>query len=142
MVQVRDMCLADAGWVAGLSAQLGYPVEAAGLALRFERLQNQPDNGVFAALLDASGVGWLHVYGLRLLETEGYAEIGGLVVDETVRRRGIGSALVRQAEQWAEGAGYRELRLRSGLHREGAHSFYRSLGYAQAKASYMFRKEL
>lgn len=141
-MRVRKMLLSDAAWVAGLSAQLGYETQAVSLTRRFERLRQWRDSEVFVAAAGDEWVGWLHIYGVKLLETEGYAEIGGLVVQETMRRQGVGSALVRQAERWAQEVGYSELRLRSGVHRQDAHSFYRSIGYVQAKTSYMFRKEL
>ena len=70
------------------------------------------------------------------------AEIGGLVVDEGLRGRGVGRMLMRQAEVWALAQGCRAIRLRSNIVREGAHSFYERLGYSRLKTQTVFRKPL
>lgn len=138
-IDVREMVRADAPAVAELSAQLGYKATPAEVTRRFMRLQ-QTNDGFFVGVRGAEVAGWLHVYGVRLLETDGYAEIGGLVVDIAVRRQGIGRQLVARAEAWAAAHGFGELRLRSGLRRGEAHAFYRQLGYELVKTGYMFRK--
>ncbi len=135
------MFQADAEAVAALSAQLGYGATSTEVEKRFLALQN-PEHGLFVAERETGVVGWLHVYGVRLLETDGYAEIGGVVVDAAVQRQGVGRLLVQQAEVWTSARGFGELRLRSGLHRGEAHAFYERLGYELAKTSYMFCKEV
>ena len=57
-------------------------------------------------------------------------------------RRGVGHALLDEAEQWASAQGYNEVRLRSGVHREEAHEFYLAVGFEQSKASFMFRRRV
>lgn len=136
------MAQADALAVAELSAQLGYRTTPTEVARRFLKLQQSFNDGLFVAVRGPEVVGWLHVYGVRLLETDGYAEIGGLVVDAAARRQGVGRGLVQWAEAWAAAHDYRELRLRSGLHRREAHAFYEQLGYELSKTSHMFRKQL
>jgi len=132
----------DVPQVAALCTALGYPTSAEEVARRFEGLLARPDNGMFVGQDEATRTvyGWLHVYGVRLLETNGYAEIGGLVVMQSVRKSGIGRALVRASESWAYAHSYDEVRLRSGLHRDEAHQFYVAIGYTQEKASYMFKR--
>ena len=132
----------DAPAVAELSAQLGYKTTPTEVTQRFLKLQGSFNDGLFVAVQGAEVVGWLHVYGVRLLETDGYAEIGGLVIDAAARRQGVGRGLVQRAEAWAAAHDYQELRLRSGLHRREAHAFYEQLGYRLSKTSHMFRKEV
>ncbi|MEO0476496.1 MAG: GNAT family N-acetyltransferase, partial [Planctomycetota bacterium] len=86
-------------------------------------------------------VGWCHVLCIRLLESEGYAELGGLVVDQYFRRCGIGQALVQDAERWAIARGIGRLRAYSGNHRNAAHQFYLQIGYVQRETS-VFQKHL
>ena len=106
-------------------------------------LSHSPEYGCYVAELGGSVVGWIHVFGVRMLTSPCFfAEIGGLVVDAGARRQGVGRALVSQAEAWARAHGYSEVRLRSGLHRTEAHEFYRGIGYELAKTSHMFRKAL
>ncbi|MBV9471266.1 MAG: hypothetical protein JOZ57_18655, partial [Abitibacteriaceae bacterium] len=77
------MHTADVAQVAALSEQLGYPTTAAHIAQRFQALSHNQGHGFFVATHDKNNkaLGWVHIYGVHLLETEGYAEIGGLVVD-------------------------------------------------------------
>ena len=140
-ITIRPMTAGDALAVAGLSAQLGYPVSAGTVTVRLELISRSPDHGFFVAEAGGEVVGWVHVYGVRLLESPSFfAEIGGLVVDSKARRLGVGRSLMAAAEKWASEHGFPEVRLRSGLHRTDAHQFYQSIGYALTKTSYLFRK--
>lgn len=135
----------DISQVAALCSALGYPTDRSAVERRYRTLCARPDNAVFVATAcdqDAVICGWVHVHGVRLLETDGYADIGGIVVSPTYRRRGVGLRLLRASETWARAHGYDQLCLRSGVHRDTAHAFYRAAGYDQAQASYMFRREL
>jgi GNAT superfamily N-acetyltransferase len=53
------------------------------------------------------------------------------VVASDVRGRGIGRALVHEAEQWARAKGSPRMSLTSGVQRAEAHEFYKRLGYEQ-----------
>ena len=142
-MSVRTMKVEDAERVAILSDQLGYPATADSIKERFQILINLPENAMFVAE-DETGliVGWAHVCGVHLLESEGYAEVGGLVTDSNFRRKGVGSALMKAVEVWAKANGFTNTRLRSGMHREEAHRFYTSIGYVSVKTSMLFRKIL
>jgi ribosomal protein S18 acetylase RimI-like enzyme len=83
-------------------------------------------------------VGLCQVQGVRLLASEGYAEIQALVVATTCQGQGFGKKLVAHACEWAFARGYERVRLRSNVTREGAHAFYEHLGFEKAKASYAF----
>jgi GNAT superfamily N-acetyltransferase len=76
------------------------------------------------------------------VESDLYAEIGGLVVDENQRGMGIGKALMAQAEDWVGDHGIHEVRLRSNIIREAAHQFYEAMGYENIKSQFTFRKTL
>nr|WP_268963513.1 GNAT family N-acetyltransferase [Reticulibacter mediterranei] len=85
--------------------------------------------------------GWVHILGKHLLYAE-YAEIGGLIVDKTFRRQGIGFQLMKKSEQWARENDYHEIRLRSGDERKEAHKFYKHIGYTNIKAQQSFALKL
>ena len=53
----------------------------------------------------------------------------GLMVADGYRRRGIGSALMREAERWARSAGVRKLELHVFPHNHPAIALYRKLGF-------------
>ena len=137
---IRPMIAADAPTVAALCTQLGYDqIPPSLIAERLEMFA--PDHGCYVAEVGGVVVGWVEVFGVHMLASPRlFAEIGGLVVDSGSRRQGVGRSLMAQAEAWARARGYAEVRLRSGLHRAGAHEFYQSIGYELAKTSHMFRK--
>lgn len=139
---VRQMKAHDAPDVAALSEQLGYPITAEQIAAKFSTLNANTDHGFFVAEGENTVLGWVHVYGVHLLESDPFAEIGGLVVEERQRRQGVGRALMQQSEEWARAKGYYCVRLRSGLHRTEAYIFHRQVGYELIKTAHTFRKIL
>jgi len=132
----------DSPQLAGLAGQLGYPSSAAQVAARLAEILARPDQAVFVAEVEGQIAGWVHVYACWTVESELYAEIGGLVVDINQRGQGVGKALMAQAETWAGGLGIREVRLRSNILRNEAHQFYQSIGYEIIKTQLTFRKNL
>jgi GNAT superfamily N-acetyltransferase len=75
---------------------------------------------------------------VRMLISDGYAEIQALVVSAARQGEGLGRRLVAHACDWAFARGYERVRLRSNVTREAAHAFYEHLGFEKAKASYAF----
>lgn len=140
---VRSMTDRDAGAAAELSGQLGYRSTAAEVERRFRELARDPDGALMVAD-DGDGrvIGWIHVCGRRFLESDPYAEIGGIVVDAGARRRGAGRALLLEAERWARGRGYSTMRIRSNMKRTEAKPFYERMGYAVIKSQYVFQRTL
>src|SRR5262245_59308733 len=142
-IMVRPATSADAGAVARLSGQLGYPCTAADIERRLAQAAGDSDGAVLVAESRRDGViGWVHVRALYLLTRDACAEIGGLVVEERRRGQGIGGRLMAAAEAWARGRGLSVLRLRSNIVRDEAHAFYRRQGFASAKTSLLFTKAL
>lgn len=92
---------------------------------------------LFATTPDLGVVGYLLAHTHRTFLANGpVAWIGEVMVDEGVRRSGIGRALIAQAEDWARdaGAGYVSLASRR------AGSFYLALGYEDSAV--FFKKVL
>jgi GNAT superfamily N-acetyltransferase len=141
-VEVAAAEPADAGELARLSTQLGYPMTEAEALERLGMLRGHPDHLLLVARRDGRAAGWLQVSRTRIFETPDSAEIAGLVVDEAERGRGIGPMLLRAAEEWARRSGCAALRVRSNVVRERAHGFYRREGYRDVKKQCVFEKEL
>ena len=140
---IRSAALGDAGRLAELSGQLGYPATPDAILQRLSRILGKEEHSLLVAEIPEAGViAWVHVHLVYPLEEEPQAEIGGLVVDEACRSRGVGHALMQRAEQWARERGCRFLRLRSNVIRTGAHAFYENLGYQAIKTQKVFRKTL
>jgi GNAT superfamily N-acetyltransferase len=66
----------------------------------------------------------------------------GLVVDESVRSRGIGARLLERGEAWAQERGCRTMLVGTRITRERAHRFYERQGYDLLKTSHFFEKPL
>jgi GNAT superfamily N-acetyltransferase len=142
-IAIRKARLRDAGVIAKLSGQLGYPATEKEMAERLARLIHRPGDGVVLIAEDSGEiVGWLHVSITPLLEVPLRAEVNGLVVDETKRSLGAGAKLLEAAERWAAGKGCKSMSVRSNVIRERAHGFYLRHGYEHFKTQKAFRKSL
>ena len=141
---VRRAASFDRDDLARLSTQLGYPMTAEEAASRLSDVDGHPDHALFVADAGAERglAAWLQVSLPRIFESPRQAEIAGLVVDEEHRGRGIGPALLRQAEAWARERGCAVLRVRSNVVRERAHGFYRREGFGEIKTQRVFEKRL
>jgi len=131
----------DAADIARLSLELGYEATPGDITERLELMCSRDGHEVFVAE-DATGhiVGWIHIFAASRVESDGFAEIGGLVVDATYRRRGTGARLVRAAEEAARHHGFGLLRVRSRVERGGAHDFYEDCGFSTVKTQRVYEK--
>ena len=142
-VSVRRMQPEDAGAVADLTSQLGYPSGESDIRRRYDHIRNREDATLFVALdTSLAIIGWIHVQGTYLLEADPRAEIWGLVVAESARRSGVGRVLVKAAEEWAAAKGFGVIAVRSNLLRVEAHAFYERLGFEAVKNQRAYRKKL
>jgi GNAT superfamily N-acetyltransferase len=137
---LRPAAPGDVQALAGLATQLGYPNTPEQIASRLAALAATPGHAVLVVADPAGGtvIGWIHVGSTRWLESDPYAEIGGLVVDADWRGRGIGERLVRAGLAWAAAQRFREMRVRSNVVRADAHRFYERLGFARVKTQAVF----
>jgi GNAT superfamily N-acetyltransferase len=78
-----------------------------------EEILSDEKHCAFAALDDDKVVGWIHAFYSTNLESGYFIEIGGLVVDESYRERGVAKRLVETVEHWSIENGYNRLRVRS-----------------------------
>ena len=133
----------DANEIARLATQLGYPSSMAEMRARIERVQAEGLGRIIAAVDERGSVcGWTHVFVAHRIESDAFAEIGGLVVDEAMRNRGVGRLLLQEAERWAAANGVAVLRVRSNMIRRDAHRFYERAGYSCIKSQGVFDKRL
>ena len=120
--------------IAALSAQLGYPASVTETAERLAVIARSNYDVVYVAVLEHHlVVGWMHVFYALRVEGPPFCEIGGMVVDEHWRSKGIGSVLVEHARLWSSTKGCAALRVRSNVVRKNAHQFYTREGFRQLK---------
>ncbi len=139
---IRAAGTIDAPAIARLSGELGYPAIAEDMEVRLSRLLLASDDAVLLAELSNDIVGWIHVCVVHSLESEMFAEIRGLVVDEKHRGSGVGSALIKEAEKWGVARSCRRIRVRTNTTRVRTHEFYEKLGYKISKTQKVFDKSL
>ena len=119
----------DSAALARLIGQLGYQVTPEEVA---ERLAQMRAEGrlVLVAELDGQAIGCLSTSIMRVLHRPApVGRISMMVVDEGVRNRGIGTALVRAAERSLAERGCYMVEVTSHVRRTDAHRFYERLGF-------------
>ena len=141
-ISIREARITDADRLAELAGQLGYRSCPNEMQARLQRLATIPYQIVFVAENDGRVLGWLHVGVFALVETNGFAEIFGLVVDEKHRGGGVGRELIAAAEGWAASMGQSTIRVRSNVIRKEAHAFYERLEYATLKQQRVFEQQI
>lgn len=116
-----------------LTAQHGYPVERTNdLGQRIEQLR-RAGGDVLVAIHGDEVVGYIGMQLRHSLARDAPSmDVLAMVTDERHRRRGIGRALVRAAEEWGRDSDCVRISILSGQRpaRDAAHEFYPALGYA------------
>jgi GNAT superfamily N-acetyltransferase len=139
--EVRPPKSSDYDKIADLAGQLGYECTGADVRVRIDGMRNPNEYAVYVAELPGGQIaGWIAVYTFRAVALDSFAEISGLVVDQQIRSRGIGRALLAIAEQWARSRGCSTISVRSNVTRERAHQFYTRNGYEHIKTRKLFEK--
>ena len=142
-IYLRKPDTGDEEALAVLCDELGYPSSAQEIVERLSHFLDREDHFVLVATDNSDTVvGWIHAFLAHRVETDAFAEIGGMVVSEEHRGTGIGTQLLGKAEEWARSQKVRAIRVRSNVVRELAHHFYERAGYKQTKKSHVFQKPL
>jgi ribosomal protein S18 acetylase RimI-like enzyme len=127
---IRRATAADAAEVARLFTVLGHPTTAEEAAARWAGFEAQGNSAFVAEREDGTLGGVITTHRTMVLHRpKPVGRITGLVVDEALRGRGVGRALVEAAELDLRGAGCGLLEVTSNLRRADAHAFYERLGY-------------
>jgi aminoglycoside 6'-N-acetyltransferase I len=75
-------------------------------------------------------------------DTSPVAYLEGWYVDEDARRRGVGAALIRAAEEWARQQGYREFASDARLDNAKSQLAHRALGFIEVERAVLYRRLL
>ncbi|MCC8404516.1 GNAT family N-acetyltransferase [Paraburkholderia sp. MMS20-SJTN17] len=91
------------------------------------------DRAMFLAEHDGTAVGFITVQVIQpispLLQPSMVGRIGSIAVLERLRGRGVGSTLIKLAEEWARKNGANDMRLTVWAFNEQAVDLYQELGY-------------
>lgn len=106
---------------------------APGYRAAFESILANLDHRVIVARQQGRVLGFVHLYFLRGLPSQGRLKVvlNSVFVAAAARGMGVGARLVAAAEAIAREGGATEVTLTSSKKRVDAHRFYRSLGYEQ-----------
>ena len=126
---VRDARPSDVAAVHRLIGQLADAPDEAAFRARFERVLATDDHRVIIAETEDEVVGVLHLFERPALEKPCEAVVQALVVDSDARSSGVGEALMREAEAWAQSRKLPSVSLYSRVDRKRAHAFYERIGY-------------
>ena len=131
-MELREARIADAGQIAELLGQLGYPADEDSVRRRLERLGRSEADATWVAEADGELVGLVGIHVSQVLAYDGdAAKVSEIVVDDRYRRRGVGARLMEVAEDEARRRGCVVLFLTTAERRKDAHAFYRRLGFEE-----------
>jgi ribosomal protein S18 acetylase RimI-like enzyme len=129
---IRHAQPGDAAVLAQLMCELGYETTKSEMQMRVERIATDERYRTFVAVRDGKVCGMIGTLTYPSYEhNDPSGRIVALVILSTMRRRGIGRALIAAAEKDFAQRGIRRIALNTQLTREDAHKFYESLGYAR-----------
>ena len=140
MSNIRDAQQDDIEQLLQVAKSLGYEEIEGEFALRniTEILESETDR-LWVFEEGGNIVGWLHIFVSLRVASPKFAEIGGLVIRESDRRRGIATKLVNEAVQWAI-SNQLPIRVRSNSIRADANKFYESIGFEFRKEQRIYEK--
>jgi ribosomal protein S18 acetylase RimI-like enzyme len=129
-LKIRAAEVNDAAALAQLMCELGYETTKSEMQMRMERIATDERFRTFVAVLDGKVCGMIGILTSASYEhNDSGGRILALATLSTMRRRGIGRALIATAEKDFAQRGIRRIALNTQLAREDAHKFYESLGY-------------
>ncbi len=139
-VTLRTATAADAEAIATLFTDEGYPAGPSDIAERLARF-SPPDGAVIVAEHEGAILGFIALHALpRFEHGDSIVRILALVVDAGARERGVGRALIGEAERLGTERGAAFVELTAGHHRPDARHLYESLGYDASVAAYLRKK--
>jgi ribosomal protein S18 acetylase RimI-like enzyme len=134
------LAICELGQILNASHHLARPDVYADATTKFGRdkshwlssLQGE-DRAAFIAELGSKAVGFITIQVVKpispLLQPMVVGRIGSVAVSEQIRGRGVGSSLIKLAEEWARKQGATDVRLAVWEFNEQAVHLYRELGY-------------
>jgi ribosomal protein S18 acetylase RimI-like enzyme len=137
---LRAATTADAEAIAALFTDEGYPAGPSDIAERLARF-TPPDGAVIVAEHEGALLGFIALHAMpRFEHGDSIVRILALVVDAGARERGVGRALIGEAERLGVERGAAFVELTAGHHRPDARHLYESLGYDASVAAYLRKK--
>ena len=140
VLSIRPAAPADAEAIAALFTDEGYPAGPSDIVERMARFASEYSR-VLVAEHDGVLLGFLALHALpRFEHDDRIVRVLALVVDAGARDRGVGGALMTEAERIATELGSAFIEVTAGRHRPDAQRLYEALGYDASVAAYLRKK--
>ena len=137
---IRRATTADAEAIATLFTDEGYPAGPSDIVERLERFSSDHSQ-VLVAEHDGVVLGFVALHALpRFEHDDRIVRMLALVVDAGARERGLGRALIAEAERVAGELGAAFIEITAAHHRPEARRLYETLGYDAAVTAYLRKK--
>jgi GNAT superfamily N-acetyltransferase len=132
MIMIRKYSSTDLVALTDLMTDLGSPSSVEDMKKRMDLMESNPYYSTFVATLNDKVVGMIGVrLNITYTNNKLKTQIAALVTKKEYQGQGIGSALIKYAEEWAKSKGSDFLYLMSGIREERlkAHEFYKNSGF-------------
>ncbi len=137
---IRSASATDADAIARLFTDEGYPAGPSDIVERLSRFKS-PHSQVLVAEHEDAVIGFIAIHALpRFEHDDRIVRILALVVDAGARERGVGRALIAEAERISAELGAAFVEITAGHHRPEARQLYETLGYDASVAAYLRKK--
>jgi len=140
VLTIRPAVETDAEIIAALFTDEGYPSGPSDIVERLSRFASDHSR-VLVAEHEGSLLGFIAVHAMpRFEHDDRILRVLALVVDAGARERGVGRALMAEAERIGTDLGAAFIEITAGHHRPEARRLYESLGYDGSVAAYLRKK--
>jgi len=137
---IRPASEADAETIASLFTDEGYPAGPSDIVERLTRFASDHSR-VLVAEHDGELLGFIALHAMpRFEHDDRIVRVLALVVDAGARERGVGRALLAEAERIGAELDAAFIEITAGHHRPEARRLYESLGYDGSVAAYLRKK--
>lgn len=137
---LRPATAADAAAIAALFTDEGYPAGPSDIVARLGRFGSD-ESRVIVAEHEGAILGFIACHAMpRFEHDDRFVRIVALVVDAGARERGVGRALMAEAERIGRDLGAAFVEVTAGHHRPEARHLYESLGYDATVTAYLRKK--
>jgi GNAT superfamily N-acetyltransferase len=139
-LSIRPAAEADADTIAALFTDEGYPAGPSDILERLTRFASDHSR-VLVAEHDGALLGFIALHAMpRFEHDDRILRVLALVVDAGARERGVGRALMAEAERVGADLDAAFIEITAGHHRPEARRLYESLGYDGNVAAYLRKK--
>lgn len=140
VLSIRPAEPADAEAIAALFTDEGFPAGPSDIVTRLTRFSSAHSQ-VLVAEHDGAMLGFIAFHAMpRFEHDDRIVRVLALVVDPGARERGVGRALLSEAEQAGAGLGAAFIEVTAGHHRPEARRLYEACGYDASVAAYLRKK--